>query len=223
MCSHNGPINETETRECNRLRAHAAAELDAKKRKLAEIDAQIEILQQQRERLTIDVRVLSETLDVCARIGARVRRVPFDVLREIAIYHFAQFPVPTLVYFNSPFTRVCAAWRDAALLSPQLWTTLFVRIGSPNSLKDDAVIEWFRRSRGLPITFYFDLVPLTRGPTPSRQDLVHFCDSISSSLAHLLRLGIWAQSAVDLDVLLKSSLPWAATELRQLDCSWISE
>ncbi|KJA19843.1 hypothetical protein HYPSUDRAFT_143198, partial [Hypholoma sublateritium FD-334 SS-4] len=95
--------------------------MDVKKRDIADIDAQIEALRQQRERLMADTRALSDTLDVCARVGAPARRVPFDVLREIAIHHFAQHPVPTFACFAAPFTRVCIAWRDAALLSPRLW------------------------------------------------------------------------------------------------------
>lgn len=188
-----------------------------KKRDLADIDAQVEVLRQQRERLMEDTHALSDTLEVCARIGAPVRRVPFDVLREIAIYHFDQYPVPTFVCFKSPFTGVCIAWRDAALLSPRLWTTLFVKIGSPSSLKDAAVIEWFKRSKGLPTTFYFDLVPPIKGPTPSRKDIIHFCSSISSSLAHLSHLGIRAESTLDLELLLKPPLQWAAAGLQQLD------
>ncbi|KJA19841.1 hypothetical protein HYPSUDRAFT_851820 [Hypholoma sublateritium FD-334 SS-4] len=213
---HNRPLTEAERAKLTQIEAQV--NLPGRKRTITELDAQIEDLQRRRDRLVKETIALSGSLGrLCERLGAPIRRVPFEVLREIAAYSHPSQPAPTLAQFKSAFAGVCSTWRDAALSSPQLWATLYIRIGSRASLKAAGVSEWFRRANGHPITLYLDFVRNPGTPMARLTDITHFFRSISPSLVCLSHLGIRARNLDTLKSLFEEPLNWDISELHQLD------
>ncbi|KJA26898.1 hypothetical protein HYPSUDRAFT_36068, partial [Hypholoma sublateritium FD-334 SS-4] len=148
------------------------------------------------------------------KFEASIRRLPFDILHQIAMYNLPVDPDITFKQFLLPFGRVCAAWREAILSSRRLWTTLYIVIRTPGSLKDAAVNEWFRRAGDRPTTLYIDFKIVVAIPSA---ELDRFFTSLSLSFIHLSHLGLRAPAIPDLHPLLGLPLQWNFPKLRQLD------
>lgn len=148
------------------------------------------------------------------KFEASIRRLPFDILHQIAMYNLPVDPDPTFKQFLLPFGRVCSAWRETIISSRRLWTTLYIVIRTPGSLKDAAVNEWFRRASDRPTTLYIDfkiVVAITSA------ELDRFFTSLFPTLVHLSHLGLRAPTIPDLRPLLGLPLQWSVPNLQQLD------
>ncbi|PPQ66995.1 hypothetical protein CVT26_009956 [Gymnopilus dilepis] len=54
-------------------------------------------------------------------------------------------------------SSVCRGWRNIAISTPQLWTTLAICLGTPRLLDHLGTIhDWLGRSKALPLTIYLD-------------------------------------------------------------------
>ena len=139
--THNRPLIEIERQAIERHREQARTEIRWRTKTISAIDVRGEDVENQRERLVQEAVTLSTMLTICKRLEAPIRNVPFDVLQSIAVYSFEPIPGPTFTRFGAVFGQVCSAWRQAVLLLPQLWTTLFLTMGPPASLDDAPAIE----------------------------------------------------------------------------------
>lgn len=147
-----------------------------------------------------------------------IRYIPFDILWEIALFSHPTIPVPTLSQLISPFLGVCSTWREAALSTPQIWSTLYLQIGRSKSLNAAAVTDWFGRAKDYPKILYLEF--LQRGPmglTALYADITRFFNDISSLLTCLRHLGLSATHNLALKSYLDPPLNWDVSELQQLD------
>ncbi|KAJ7883801.1 hypothetical protein B0H13DRAFT_1721188 [Mycena leptocephala] len=134
--------------------------------RLAEIDAQIALLEAER-------KIIQEQLGV---VTYPVLSLPFDITSEIfvqclppvsnsePIFHFPQkLPAALLL------SQICRTWRDIAFKTPRIWAQF--SISSFNWPKDHAlgprrVTEWVERAGSAPLSFILDRYESGWTPSP---------------------------------------------------------
>lgn len=225
--THNRPLIETERQVIERHREQTCTEIRWRTKTISAIDVRGEDPENQRERLVQEAVTLSTMLTICKRLEAPIRNLPFDVLQSIAINSFEPIPGPTFARFGAVFGQVCSAWRQAVLLSPQLWTTLFLTMGPPASLDNARAIEWLKRAKGRPFTLYVDFNKPSSGwlwddnnkplPTVLPEDAALFFKSLSPYLIHLTYLGVRTHDMKLLRSILDMPFVWEGSELQHLD------
>ncbi|CAA7270398.1 unnamed protein product [Cyclocybe aegerita] len=90
-----------------------------------------------------------------------MRRLPYDIFREIALYSLPEHPFPTRNQAPFSLCQVSAAWRAAGLSTPALWSTLFLNIRDLHALKvyEKRVLKWFGHAKACSISFYIYFTP----------------------------------------------------------------
>jgi hypothetical protein len=124
-------------------------------KEIQSLDQQIELLQQQRDVLAQRATLLRYTL-------APIRKLPDYVLSEIFISclspdHDAVMSIRAIPLL---FTRVCRYWRDLALSTVSLWSSIHIVLDSNSDqasrcispLKFDKIIQWLDRSGSCPLS-----------------------------------------------------------------------
>ncbi|KAF5390054.1 hypothetical protein D9757_003793 [Collybiopsis confluens] len=109
-----------------------SALLDLKRQKLLELEQRMEALDRQREildhqRALLDEEV-GETVDAIdiyrGEVECSVRRMPMDLLLEIFQHYLADNQCSSSLGSATVLTHVCRTWRQVALSSPSLWTSI---------------------------------------------------------------------------------------------------
>ncbi|KAJ7604215.1 hypothetical protein FB45DRAFT_1070678 [Roridomyces roridus] len=114
---------------------------EAKRARMAEIDAQIHRLQTERG--------LHE--QKLAEYAYPVLSLPNEIVSEILIQSLPSYPAcPPLKGPSSPtsLTHICRQWRDIALATPQLWRAIPLRASSDDKTPRD----WLERSGSCPLS-----------------------------------------------------------------------
>ncbi|CAA7270400.1 unnamed protein product [Cyclocybe aegerita] len=124
--------------------------------KLATLDAEIHELEKQKSVLQLEAEPHRRKLEACNTLLAPIRRVPFDIIREIARLTLPYQPAANVKNAPLSLCQVSSAWRKAALSLPELWTTLYLVVEDLLSTRryHQRVVEWFERARGRPVSLY---------------------------------------------------------------------
>lgn len=98
--------------------------------KLKKIQTNIERLKAELQAAEKDHELLESQINACYSLISLPRRLPDDVLREI---FFRCLPTDgnAILYPNTPpliFTRICSHWRQVALTTPVLWSTIHIPV-----------------------------------------------------------------------------------------------
>ena len=166
--------------ECEKIRESIAAVQPL----ISQLDEDIARVQRVLERIIKEREVLKEYVNEHALLLTPARRVPVDIWSEI-FFHclpqgddlFASNPdeVPDCLSGRlSPrhpptlFLQVCSSWRNIALSSPTLWSS--IPLHSPYTQVPLSVVQtWLKRSQQAPLTVILtpssdELFTLLRGP-----------------------------------------------------------
>ncbi|CAA7270396.1 unnamed protein product [Cyclocybe aegerita] len=158
-----------------------------------------------------------QTLKAVPQVAEAMRRVPFDILCDIALYALPNHPRPFQNAAPLSFCQVSSDWRMAALSTPKLWSTLFLEVRDIEELKiyEKRVIEWFRRAKSRPLSFYIYF--------ESSDDIIDAKDSVplmleswSCLMPQVRQLGIGADWTVDI-LHHFCNLSWELPTLEYLD------
>lgn len=194
---HNKPPTEGTLRSIAAIRRNPESLVAASIERRKCISREIKQLQEEKERLSNVEKVRATIRSACDAASAPIRRLPLDVIREIAV--FALDEHPSVSSKSSPMTlsRVCSAWRYVVLSSPRLWSTLYLTI---NTVDQDSIVRhagtvqnWFQRACGAPKRFFLYVAcPIATG-TPSYHFHL-FLKAIGPSLSGLRCLGIGSKN-----------------------------
>ncbi|KJA19858.1 hypothetical protein HYPSUDRAFT_143290, partial [Hypholoma sublateritium FD-334 SS-4] len=91
------------------------------RQKIMRVDAHINALQQQRRTLIGEATTQQSVLQLCDKLKAPIRRIPRDIVKEIAISCLPPRPTPSPQHFPLVFSHVCSLWRTVALSTPRMW------------------------------------------------------------------------------------------------------
>jgi len=134
---------------------------------LEQMKAEMDRLQAELSSVKSKYDSLYRQFNSCASLITLPRRVPDDVLEEIFCQSLPTDRNALLDIKAAPliFTRICPHWRQIALASPRLWSTIHIHAlpKSYNSFHPDelppkqdelraaAALEWLKRSGDLPL------------------------------------------------------------------------
>lgn len=128
-------------------------------KKAVRLDRQIEQLTDEIKRiqstiapLTVELSNLNSTIYAHKAMILTVRQIPPEILGQIFIYCLLdnQFVYPNKASAPLLLCRICSAWRITALVTPQLWSSLYIyRL---HSMGRDPARTWFGRSGMLPLS-----------------------------------------------------------------------
>ncbi|PPQ71659.1 hypothetical protein CVT26_010577 [Gymnopilus dilepis] len=135
----------------------------------------IECLYEEIERMEKDMMQLQAHIEACSSIISLARHIPDDILREIFCHCLPTDGDAVLDVNDAPLslTLVCSRWRQVAITTPSLWSTIHIPIireeidgrlftrTSPMSLdqafqrnvgRANMVMEWLQRSGSTPLS-----------------------------------------------------------------------
>ncbi|KAJ8078167.1 hypothetical protein PM082_000373 [Marasmius tenuissimus] len=164
------------TKELNEIR-HLVAEPQERIRKL---DEEIASLQTARDEL-------QQFVDGHLALAAPFRRFPADIWGEIFAHclptNKLNVAVCTLKEAPLLFTNVCRAWREIALSTPRLWSSIHISVSDPpSSIKSDqpcperqeaylqGIKLWLDRSGSHPLTLSIHMTDNTSRSISPRED-----------------------------------------------------
>ncbi|KIJ94205.1 hypothetical protein K443DRAFT_683933 [Laccaria amethystina LaAM-08-1] len=120
-------------------------------------DVKREIEQGQRElrRLSEERKNISKQLDLHRDQLSPIRKVPPEIIRLIFLIWDADRRLPRTATYVSPnvLSSVCIAWKNIALGTPELWSSILVEIQKGVCYPDKRVVEtWLERSGSSPLS-----------------------------------------------------------------------
>lgn len=140
---------------------------------------------------------------------APIRRLPFDVLGEVAVI-LATDPSADVQVLRT-LASVCRVWRDATLRTPRAWSTIIFLWTPPDprfprkrlcTLRD--LDEWFTRSGACPKDVYLNLGDMF-GHMPS-SEVDALCGLLRERTSELHSLSIWFHDHEDRSLRIKDCL-----------------
>ncbi|KAJ6472875.1 hypothetical protein C8R47DRAFT_1053943 [Mycena vitilis] len=178
--------------------------------RLAEIDADIALLQEERKLIQTQLNA----------VAYPILTVPFDVISKIfdhclppveapeAIFRFGDKPPVALV-----LSQVCRVWRDIAFKTPRLWAQFLISTLSwpeDQEVGTRRVAEWVERAGSAPLSFvlqrYESAWTPTHPPPPPRMDISLL--PLSAQWRHVdLRLGYTEMTSDEFNSALSGQLP----------------
>ncbi|KAL0066533.1 hypothetical protein AAF712_006576 [Marasmius tenuissimus] len=102
--------------------------LQTPQRKVAELNAHIARLETTLEQLRTERDSLQTYIDSHRALLSPFRRFPEDVLREVFLWCLDPYPVRSTRRAPLLLTTICKYWRDIALRTPRLWSSIHVYI-----------------------------------------------------------------------------------------------
>ncbi|KAJ7500306.1 hypothetical protein B0H11DRAFT_804904 [Mycena galericulata] len=132
----------------------------------AHLTQEIERLQSLLEELAKKRDHLNHFIDSHLALVSPARRLPDDVVREIFVAALPSDRNAIMSEEEAPLllSHISQSWRNLALSTPRLWTTLHIVIPAASSLQfyipklhqiNGAVETWLSRSRSLPVSISF--------------------------------------------------------------------
>ncbi|KAF9477105.1 hypothetical protein BDN70DRAFT_838244 [Pholiota conissans] len=116
-------------------KAHIAQLLATPQRQLRILDAEVDELQREVDKIQASKAALDEVIEEHRRLLTPFRRLPDDVLCSIFAYCLPPQGNAVMALCEAPLllTRICSRWRRVALETPYLWRSLHVaQIPSPS-------------------------------------------------------------------------------------------
>ncbi|KAJ7140698.1 hypothetical protein C8R44DRAFT_236955 [Mycena epipterygia] len=154
--------------ECDAIRALVAGLTQ----EIARIQSLIEDLAKKRDEL-------NEFIDAHLSLVSPARRLPSDVVRAIFTASLPSTRNSAMTAEDSPLLlgQICSAWRELALSTPRLWSSLHIVV--PNKSRINVLVEmvtaWLTRSGILPLSisiavskaceYEYDFAPILRSVT----------------------------------------------------------
>ncbi|KAK6996899.1 hypothetical protein R3P38DRAFT_3068324, partial [Favolaschia claudopus] len=127
--------------------AQIGAHLVPYEMELVHLEAQIQALSVQRDRL-------KSYIDSHKALISQPRRIPQDIVEEIFLDCLPTAHNAVMDAREAPLLlgRICSRWRSIALALPKLWASLHISVGFlTTDLRTTAVVEWLRRAAPLPL------------------------------------------------------------------------
>ncbi|CAA7270403.1 unnamed protein product [Cyclocybe aegerita] len=167
--------------------------------RIAVIDSEIKALEAQKNELEEEAMPHHRRLKACNDVLAPIRRVPFDIIREIARLTVPRNPSATTKKSPLSLCHVSSAWRRAALSLPELWTSLYVPLFDILSFKRYTlrVVEWFARANGQPCSLYLHFHFASPHEDTAKEAHRIFLQGIRSSIGLIRHLAISADNISD--------------------------
>lgn len=146
-----------------------------------------------------------------------IQRIPLDVLQRIIVDSLPVHPtIQSATPVISTLTRVSSTWRAAVLLSPRLWSTLFVTVYVDDDLNKCAkvVTQWFQRARSAPLSFFLNIRFSAQHDDIAR--IRTFLIDLSSIMPKVYHFGFHARLTESL-LCSFADLEWKLPRLKKLD------
>ncbi|KAJ7101304.1 hypothetical protein B0H15DRAFT_943641 [Mycena belliarum] len=154
--------------DCRTIREH----LTAPQRELVNLDEEISRVQDQLDALTRRKAALDAYVEAHLAMISPARRLPDDVVRDIFAQCLPSHRNPIVSSDEAPLLlcQICRHWRDLALTTPRLWSSLHIVLPTDPRLQvlTQIVSEWLDRSGVLPLS----LSVIYSGWTDARQNLL---------------------------------------------------
>lgn len=163
-------------------------------KRIDELNKKINALQREKDQLSNSDNIRRAIEETYATIYTPFRTIPRDILREIARHSSDTHPSPGRNQSPMNLTHVSSAWRSVVTNSPNLWTTLYLRI---QKIDYDSLVQhmqviqtWFQRAGSLP-TQLFIYVHCKLGPKNNTSyNFRMFLKALSPWASRIRRLGI---------------------------------
>ncbi|CAA7270399.1 unnamed protein product [Cyclocybe aegerita] len=171
-------------------------EFDAR---IATLEARMKELETQKKALEEEAEPYRRKLKACDAVLAPIRRVPFDILREIVRLTLPRWPSASTKQGPLALCRVSSAFRRATLSLPELWTTLHMVLEEVLSFHRyiTRVEKWFKRARGKPCSLYTHFHFPPQHVKIAKNAYAIFLNGVRSSVACIRHLGISAKFVAD--------------------------
>lgn len=159
----NGPPSSQAIQTALAIRMEPAEEvtrIDAESASLSKkirlLESQILDLKKRRQDLEKEAAPHRTKIRACDAITSPIRRLPFELLREIARHTMPTHPKPCKNQAPLSLCGVSSAWKSAVLSSTDLWSTLYMSVKEPCRLLyfTDTILEWCGRAKEKPLTLY---------------------------------------------------------------------
>ncbi|KAJ7581408.1 hypothetical protein C8J56DRAFT_833435 [Mycena floridula] len=158
------PLTVAERANINQL-------LDTSNNEISRLSAAIDKLVLEKERLQANVASYKAIL-------APIRLLPEDMLREIFVSCLPSEEAASTAITDAPLLlgRVCRSWREIALSTPELWTSIHIQfLFETDTLRlCDEAHAWIARSGTCPLTIRVTWNTVTDDPVPG-----NFIDSLT--------------------------------------------
>ncbi|KAJ3510850.1 hypothetical protein NLJ89_g4441 [Agrocybe chaxingu] len=128
---------------------------------LASIETQIVTLQQRKQEIVQLTMTKWMTLGACKTVLSPIRRIPTEILQEIALHALPSQPHPQVHEAPMSLTHACSTWRKALLALLQAWNELFLELdlSTMNWQWPRVMVRtWLVRAKKLPMSphLHFD-------------------------------------------------------------------
>ncbi|KAK7033297.1 hypothetical protein R3P38DRAFT_790814 [Favolaschia claudopus] len=129
---------------------------------LDEFDADIEGARSVLKGLLTEREQTHDALEAHRALLSPIRRIPPEVLGEIFIHCLARQSMEPFVQasgdqFPLLLTQISSNWRNVALATPALWTSLAINITTASCIPNlDLIKTWIARSGSCPLSFYIE-------------------------------------------------------------------
>ncbi|KAJ7633189.1 hypothetical protein FB45DRAFT_745939 [Roridomyces roridus] len=126
----------------------ASSTLAAARARISQLDIEIEKLQRLMDPLLAEREKCSQTV---ADFKYPVLTLPPEITSEIFLQFLPSYPErPNVIGPQSPpfLLQICRQWRDVALATPALWSTVDLFLDNPryDAQQKDLLERWLRRS-----------------------------------------------------------------------------
>ncbi|KAF9257577.1 hypothetical protein L218DRAFT_879103, partial [Marasmius fiardii PR-910] len=116
--------------------------LDSLNRQILRLEGALTALRTERDSLQAHI-------DNHCTLLSPFRCFPEDLLREIFVRCLDPYPIRSTKHAPLLFTRICRYWREVALKTPRLWSSIHIFIPKPTSFDWGSEIRSFEKYRGL--------------------------------------------------------------------------
>ncbi|KAJ3522921.1 hypothetical protein NMY22_g11674 [Coprinellus aureogranulatus] len=128
---------------------------------------------------------LQARLEQCRKVLSPSRRIPLEILGETFMYLLEEPHTDAFAQMLARLCRVCRHWRNAAHMTPALWSNLSVSVAA-RGFSFESLNAWLSRSKHIPKTLTLYNYP---GCGPTRCRGGERCQFSNPEVAKLLKDG----------------------------------
>ncbi|KAF9535050.1 hypothetical protein CPB83DRAFT_843390 [Crepidotus variabilis] len=184
------------------FREEPASQVQRIDARLLAIEQEIEALKKENDALREGSKAYRTKLRGYDAVLAPFRRLPFDIICEIARHTLPPHPSPCINQSPLNISQTSSVWRAAAQFLPQLWSTVYIMIHMENSWRKARrqVSEFSINAKKQPLSLFLFFDGARNEPLSSmaKKMLGRFLQSIGPSMPQVERLGIGAYNLADI-------------------------